>query len=58
MPGVSSGSKARASLSETVFRFKKQEQEREIMQQQKRKIRSRYVKLGLTIFLAGAGLLM
>ena len=28
------------------------------MQQQKRKIRSRYVKLGLTIFLAGAGLLM
>ena len=58
MPGVSSGSKARASLSEAVFRFKKQEQEREIMQQQKRKIRSRYVKLGLTIFLAGAGLLM
>lgn len=58
MPGVSSGSKARASLSEAVFRFKKQEQEREIMQQQKKKIRSRYVKLGLTIFLAGAGLLM
>ncbi len=52
MPGVSSGSKARASLSEAVFRFKKTGAGESNHATKKRKIRNKYVKLGLTIFLA------